>query len=83
MVFGVFEKTLDYAVNLQILEKNVAKQVKAIPKGRVYVDYWTKSDFEKVISKIYIGNVYDHLSFVMLWVFFNTGVRLNERCALW
>lgn len=83
LTYGTFKKTLEFAVNLQYLSVNVASKVKAIPKGRTTVEYWTREDFEKVISKIYIDNFYDHLIFVMLWVYFNTGVRVNEGCALW
>ena len=83
LTYGTFKKTLEFAINLQYLSVNVASKVKAIPKGRTTVEYWTREDFEKVISKIYIDNFYDHLIFVMLWVYFNTGVRVNEGCALW
>lgn len=83
LAFGTFKKTLEFAVNMQYLTINVANKVKAIPKGKAHVEYWTKDDFEQVITKIYIEDFYDHLIFVMLWVYFNTGVRVNEGCALW
>jgi integrase len=81
--YGTFKRTLEFAVNLQYLTINVASKVKAISKGKAPVQYWTKDDFEQVITKIYIEDFYDHLIFVMLWVYFNTGVRVNEGCALW
>lgn len=81
--YGTFKKTLEFSVNMQYLTVNVASKVKAIPKGRAHVEYWTKDDFEKIITTIYIEDFYDHLIFVMLWVYFNTGVRVNEGCALW
>ena len=64
------------------VEQNISKRVKAIPKGKATVPYWTKSEFEAVISKIYIGNTYEHLNFIMLWIYFMTGIRVNEGCAL-
>lgn len=83
LAYGTFKRTLEFAVNLQYLTINVASKVKAISKGKTPVEYWTKDDFEQVITKIYIEDFYDHLIFVMLWVYFNTGVRVNEGCALW
>lgn len=52
LVFGMFRKSLDMAVDMQYLEVNVSKKVKAIPKGKAVVPYWTKKEFEKVISVI-------------------------------
>lgn len=83
LTFGTFKRTLEHAVDMQYLTTNVASRVKPIPKGRAVVEYWTKDEFEKVISKIYIDDFYEHLCFVMLWVYFTTGVRVNEGCGLW
>lgn len=82
LVFGVFRKSLDKAVEMQYLENNVSKKVKAIPKGKAIVPYWTKQEFEKVINQIYIGDFYEYLNFVMLWVYYMTGIRVNEGTAL-
>ncbi len=82
LIFGTFRKTLDKAVEMQYLEQNISKRVKAIPKGKAIVPYWTKQEFEKVINQIYIGDFYEHLSFVMLWIYFITGIRVNEGTAL-
>ncbi|EGO8087668.1 site-specific integrase [Enterococcus faecalis] len=83
LVFGMFRKSLEMAVDMQYLEQNVSKKVKAIPKGKSVVPYWTKTEFEKVITTICLDDVYEHLCFVMLWVYFMTGVRVNEGTALW
>lgn len=83
LVFGTFRKTLDKAVEMQYLEYNISKKVKAINKGKAIVPYWTKQEFEKVINQIYIGDFYEHLNFVMLWVYFMTGIRVNEGTALY
>ena len=50
MTFGTFRKTLSFAVNMQFLENNISLKVKAIPKGKITVQYWTKEDFEKVLE---------------------------------
>lgn len=83
LVFGTFRKSLDKAVEMQYLEMNITKKVRAIPKGKANVSYWTKEDFEKVINQIYIEDFYEHLNFVMLWVYYMTGIRVNEGTALW
>lgn len=83
LVFGMFRKSLDMAVEMQFLEENISKRIKAIPKGKSNVPYWTKDEFEKVISEICIDDFYEHLCFVMLWVYFMTSIRVNEGTALW
>lgn len=83
LAFGTFKRTLEFAVEMQYLNTNVASKIKPIPKGKSVIAFWTREDFEKVIEKIYIDDFYEHLCFIMLWVYFNTGVRVNEGCALW
>lgn len=83
LVFGTLRKSLDYAVELGYLEYNISRKAKAIPKPKAIIPYWTKSEFEAVISKICLSDFYEHLNFVMLWVYFMTGIRVNEGTALW
>lgn len=83
LIFGAFRQSLDKAVEMKYLEQNISKQVRAIPKGKAIVPYWTKQEFEKVINQIYIGDFYEHLNFVMLWVYYMTGIRVNEGTALY
>ncbi|GIN95970.1 site-specific integrase [Siminovitchia terrae] len=83
LVFGMFRKSLDMAVDMQYLEVNVSKKVKAIAKGKAVVPYWTKTEFERVISVICLDDFYEHLCFVMLWTYFMTGIRVSEGTALW
>lgn len=78
----MFRKSLDFAVTMEYLPANVSKRVKAIPKGRTDVPFWTKAEFQAVISQICIDDYYEHLCFVMLWSYFMTGVRVNEGTAL-
>lgn len=82
MAFGTLKKILTFAVSLNYLDKSPAQQVKGISKGTTDVSYWTRSEFEQVISKIYLADYYEHLCFVMLWVYYMTGVRVNEGTAL-
>lgn len=83
MVFGGFRKSLDFAVSMNYIEENVSMKLKAIPKGKKTSNFWTKQEFEKVINSICIDDYYEHLCFVIIWVYFCTGVRLNEGTALW
>lgn len=82
LVFGTFRQTMNYAVTMEYLEVNISMKVNAIPKGKFNPTYWTKNEFEKVISKMYIEDFYEHMCFVMLWVYFMTGVRVNEGTSL-
>ncbi len=60
LTFGTFRKSLEFAVSMQYLTTNISMKVKAIPKGKTVVEYWTKSDFEEVISNICISDFYEH-----------------------
>lgn len=82
MIFGAFRQSLDKAVQMQYLEHNISKNINAISKGKAIVPYWTKQEFERVINQICIKDFYEHLNFVMLWVYYMTGVRVNEGTAL-
>lgn len=82
MVYSSFRRTLTKAVNLQYIEVNPSMKTKAIPKGRAIVPYWTKQEFEQVISVISIKDFYEHMSFVMLWLYYTTGIRVSEGLAL-
>lgn len=82
MVFGVFSQTLEKAVNLGMLKSNRTKQVGAIKKEKVNVEFWTKGEFEKVLSTFNLDDYYEHYSFIMIWLCFMTGLRVNEAIAL-
>ncbi|WP_125581551.1 site-specific integrase [Levilactobacillus cerevisiae] len=82
LVYGSFRKSLDYAVQVGFLNENVSKKTKSVAKGKAQVPIWTKSEFEQVISKIYLPSYYEHFCFVMLWVYFMTGCRVGEGLAL-
>ena len=82
MIYGAFRKTLDYAVRIQYLEVNVSKQTDAISKGRATVAYWTKEEFEKVLTSFYIDERYEHMSFIAVWLYYMTGIRVSEGLAL-
>lgn len=82
MVFGLFSQTLEKAVNLGMLKSNRAKQVGAIKKEKVNVEFWTKGEFEKVLSTFNLDDYYEHYSFIMIWLYFMTGLRVNEATAL-
>ena len=83
MTFSTFRRTLSFAVDMQFLKSNISLKVKAIPKGKSIVQYWTKEDFQKVLSNIYIEDFYEHLCFTLLYLYYTTGLRVNEGTALW
>lgn len=81
-VYGLFQKSLDLAVKLGLLNKNVAKQVGNVKKTKKKIDFWTREEFEKVISTFDISDYYEHYTFVIIWFLFMTGLRLGEAQAL-
>lgn len=80
--FSNFKRILQHAVQLGYLVGNPANKVKALPKGRAVVDFWTKKEFEKVLSVICLDDFYEHLMYVMIVLYFATGARVNEATAL-
>lgn len=82
MVYGLFSQTLAKAVNLGMIKTNRAKQVGAIKKEKVKVKFWTKEEFQKVLSTFNLDDYYEHYSFIIIWLYFMTGLRVNEATAL-
>lgn len=82
LMYGMFRKSLNYAVTLQFLNENISMRTKAISKGKSVVAYWTKEEFEKVLSVVYKNDFYEHMCFVMIWLYYMTGVRVSEGLAL-
>lgn len=82
MVYGLFSQTLEKAVNLGMIKTNRAKQVGTIRKEKVKVKFWTKEEFQKVLSTFNLDDYYEHYSFIIIWLYFMTGLRVNEATAL-
>lgn len=82
MVYISFRQSLEYAVSVGILDVNVSRKTKSIPKGKAVVAYWNKKQFEKVISQFYIDDYHEYFCFMMIWLYFMTGVRVGEALAL-
>lgn len=82
LLFGMFQMSLDMAVKLGLLQSNIAKQVGNVKKNKQTVDFWTKEDFEKVISTFDINDYYEHYAFIMIWLLFMSGLRFGEAQAL-
>lgn len=65
-IHGMLQKTLDLAVTLGLLQKNVAKTVGNVKKIKKKVDFWTKEEFEKVIATFQLDDYYEHFSFITI-----------------
>ena len=86
MVYGTFRQILDTAVDLDYLSKSPARMKKAtgaIAKGKHTINYWTLEEFKKVVSKCYLGDIEGALAYVMLNLYYFTGMRVSEALALW
>ena len=82
LIFGMFQMSLDLAVKLELLQTNIAKKVGNVKKEKKTVDFWTKEEFEKVISTFDISNYHDFYGFMVIWFLFMTGLRIGEARAL-
>jgi integrase len=81
-IYGIFQIALDRAVSLGLLPVNNAKVVGNVKKMKVTVDFWTKEEFEKVVSTFYIEDYFQHFGFICIWLLFMTGMRVGEATAL-
>lgn len=82
MNYIAFRQVLEFAVKMGFLRSNVAKRTNAIPKGRSVQSYWTKEDFERVISQCCIDVFEQHMNFMLIWLYFMTGMRVGKGQAL-
>lgn len=82
LIYTAFRQSLDYAVEIDLIAENLSMKTKAIPKGRSVAKYWTKSEFEKVLSCISIDSFYEHLIYVTFLFFYRMGCRVYEASAL-
>lgn len=81
-IYGSFQKTLDLAVTLGLLQKNIAKQVGNVKKVKTKVDFWTLEEFKKFINQFDKNFYYEHYSYIVIWLLFMTGMRIGEAQAL-
>lgn len=82
LIYGMFQMSLDLAVRLELLQTNIAKKVGNVKKVRKNVEFWTKEEFEKVISTFDTTDYYEQYAFTVIWFLFMTGVRFGEAQAL-
>lgn len=80
--YVAFRQTLEYAVKMGFLKINISKRTKAIPKSKSVQSFWTKEQFEKVISQCCIDVFEQHMNFILIWLYFMTGMRVGEGQAL-
>lgn len=79
---GMLSVAFDRAVILGITERNPSRMVGNVRGQKPLVDFWTLEEFEKVISKLYKGDYYEHYLFISLLFLFMSGMRLGEASAL-
>lgn len=81
-VQGFFSQSMDKAVSLNLVNSNPSKSVRNVKKVKPQIEFWTKEEFEKVISVIDTGDYYGQFLFPSLWLLFMTGARIREAAAL-
>lgn len=81
-IHGLFQKSLDLAIKLGLIQKNIAKEVGNVKKLRKKVDFWTKEEAERVFSTFDLNDYYDRFAFTLIYTLFMTGIRIGEAQAL-
>lgn len=76
---GLFQKSLDLAVKLGLLQNNIAKQVGNVKKVIQKMDFWRKEEAEKVFSTFDISGYYDKFAFTLIYTLFMTGPRIGKN----
>lgn len=64
------------------MKDNPSRTVGHVKSTKTKIEFWTKEEFEKVISFIYIDDFFQHFLFVSLWLLFMSGMRRGEAAAL-
>jgi integrase len=64
------------------MKDNPSKAIENIKKEKSEIDFWTKEEFEAVISKIYLEDFFQHFQSVTIWLLSMTGMRIGEATAL-
>lgn len=77
-VQGLFSIVMNRAIVLGITTTNPSKIIVNVKKKKTKIEFWTKEEFEKIISLIYKEDYYQHFLFISLWFFFMTGMRIGE-----
>ena len=81
-VQGLFSVAIDRAIVLGITQSNPSKIIGNVKKQKSKIEFWTKEEFERVISFVYSDDYYQHFLFISLWFLFMTGMRIGEATAL-
>ncbi|GGP08843.1 MULTISPECIES: site-specific integrase [Oceanobacillus] len=79
---GLLSLAFDRAIILGLMKENPSKIIGNVKKIKTKIDFWTKEEFETVISKIYLGDYFQHFQFIIIWLLFMTGMRIGEASAL-
>ena len=82
LIYVAFRQSLNYAVKLGLISDNASLKTKAIPKSKAVVEFWNKEEFQLVLATFYIDDFYEHMSFIMIWLYYMTGIRVSEGLAL-
>ncbi|MDH6603725.1 integrase [Bacilli bacterium PM5-9] len=81
-VQGLFSLAMDRAVVLGLAKQNPAKIIGNIRKQKPKINFWTKEEFEKVLSSINKNDYYQFFHYICLWLLFMSGMRIGEATAL-
>lgn len=81
--FGMLSRSLKHAKKHGLIKENLLEIVEGIPKKRSEVEFWTKKEFEQVIETFNLNDFYEHMSFAMIFLYYMTGLRVNELTALY
>ncbi|MBP2057303.1 integrase [Lactobacillus colini] len=82
LVYTAFRQSLDYAVEINLVTSNVSLRTKSVPKGKAIEKYWTKEEFEKVLSCISTESFYENAIYMTFLFFYRMGCRVSEGFAL-
>lgn len=82
IIQGLFSLSMDRAIILGLAKHNPSKIVGNAKDQKAKINFWTKDEFEKVISVIDQNDYYQFFNYVCLWLLFMTGMRIGEATAL-
>lgn len=81
--FSLLSQILKSARDYGMLRDVLTEKVGNVVVDKKTIDFWTREEFEQVISSLDRADYYEHFVFMMIWLYYMTGMRVNEATGLY
>ncbi len=81
--FSLLSQILKTARDYGMLRDVLTEKVGNVVLDKKSIDFWTREEFEQVINSLDRSDYYEHFIFMTLWLYYMTGMRVNEATGLY